>query len=94
MGRRLRKAREAREWSQEKLAGETGWELDRPAKGIHPSSVAMYERGERRIPIEAAIAFSQIFGLPTAYWLGLIDQYEADVLLALQKRPREAVGNR
>jgi transcriptional regulator with XRE-family HTH domain len=92
MGRRLRKARKSRGWSQEKLARETGWEEDHPARGIHPSSVAMYERGSRRVPIEAAQILSRIFGLPPAYWLGLIDEYEADVLLALQKRPQLASG--
>lgn len=94
MGRRLREARESRKWSQEKLAEETGWNPDHPNDGVHPSSIAMYERGERRVPIEAAQAFSRLFELPPPYWLGLIDQYEAEVLMAIQKRPRRAVASR
>lgn len=94
MGRRLREAREGREWSQEKLAEATGWSPEHPHKGVHPSSIAMYERGERRVSIESAQAFSQIFELPSPYWLALIDQYEADVLMAIQKRPRVAVAGR
>ena len=94
MGRRLRKAREARNWSQARLAEETGWSEDHPARGVHPSSVAKYERGERQVPIEAARALSELFGLPAPYWLALIDEYEADVLQAIQKRPRQAVGGR
>lgn len=96
MGRRLREARERRQWSQEKLAVETGWKIDKPVPtgAMHPSSVAMYERGERRLPIEIAQTLSRIFELPTAYWLAVVDEYEAEVLQALQKRPRPAVGGR
>jgi transcriptional regulator with XRE-family HTH domain len=94
MGRRVREARKARGWSQVRLAEETGWSLDHPHRGIHPSSVAMYERGERQVPVEAAQAFSKIFGLPPPFWLALIDEHESDVLLALQKRPRTATGGR
>lgn len=96
MGRRLCEARKKRGWSQERLAAETGWKVDKPVpKGaMHPSSVAMYERGERRLPIEIAQTLSGVFGLPTPYWLGVIDEYEAEVLQALQKRPRPAVGGR
>lgn len=94
MGRRLREAREKRKWSQEKLAEQTGWNPDHPKMGIHPSSIAMYERGERRVTIEAARTFSQIFGSPPPYWLALIDDYEADVLMAIQNRPRKAVASR
>jgi len=94
-GRRIRKARGDRGWSQEELAIESGWKHDRPVPrgAIHPSSVAMYERGERRIPREIAETLSHIFGRPAAYWLGAIDDYEADVLQALQ-RPRTAAGGR
>jgi transcriptional regulator with XRE-family HTH domain len=94
MGRRLRTARKARKWSQAKLASQTGWSEDHPTRGIHPSSIAMCERGERGVTIEAAMVFSELFGLPPPYWLALIDEYEADVLQAIQKRPRTAVGGR
>lgn len=94
MGRRLRKAREGRKWSQAKLAEETGWSEDHPTRGVHPSSVAMYERGERQVPIEAAVIFAKLFELPAPYWLALIDEYEADVLQAIQKHPQKAAGGR
>lgn len=96
MGRRLRLAREARGWSQEKMAEQSGWKPDKPVPrgAMHPSSVAMYERGERRLPIEIAQTLSRVFELPTPYWLAVIDEYEAEVLQAIQKRPRPAAGGR
>lgn len=95
MGQRMRRAREARGWSQERLAAETGYKEDQPVPrgAMHPSTVAMCERGERRVQIEDAQTLSRIFELPAAYWLALIDQYEAEVLQAIQ-RPRTAVGGR
>jgi transcriptional regulator with XRE-family HTH domain len=95
-GERIREARESRNWSQERLAAESGWKKDKPTpKGsMHPSSVAMYERGERRLPREIADTLSRMFNLPAAYWLGVIDEYEAEVLQAVKKRPRTAAGGR
>jgi transcriptional regulator with XRE-family HTH domain len=90
MGRRMRDARDARNWTIDRLAAETGWSDETPKAGIHPSTIAMYERGERRVPHETAIILERIFGAPVAYWLATIDEYEGGVLTAIRRGPQTA----
>lgn len=92
MGRRLRKARKARGWSQTALAQQTGYDPDSPGKGVHPSSIAMYERGQQRITHEAAREFERVLDMPIAYWLNAVDEFTAGLIVAASKRPTTATG--
>lgn len=90
MGRRLAACRKERGWSQAELAARTGWTLEdaeagKP-KGLSPSAIGNYEQGTRRIRNEEAEIFAQIFGLPSAYFLVVVDETEAEVIIAIRKR--------
>lgn len=90
MGRRLAECRDARGWTQAKLAAETGWTVEDAeagqAKGLSPSRIANYEQGLRRIGHEEAEIFGRIFAKPAAYFLVVIDEHEAEILIAMRKR--------
>lgn len=98
MGRRIRSERAARKWTQEDLAKATGWrqsEADEgTAKGLSPSRIANYEQGTRRIDNEEAEILASIFGLPSAYFLGVVNDHEARVLQALRATPPPRAASR
>lgn len=89
MGRRLAKCRKELDWSQARLAGETGWTQEDAdagqAIGFSPSRIGNYEQGSRRFKIEEAELFGRIFGRSPAYFLVLIDEREDDVIIAMRK---------
>lgn len=96
MGRRVREARLARDWTQEDLAKQTGWrqaDADHgKARGLSPSRIANYEQGTRRLDNEEADILEGVFGLPSAYFLAAIDAHEAQVLQAI--RSPKAIASR
>lgn len=88
MGARLREARKAMGLTQHDLAKLTGWSdasSAAEARGLRPTRLGNFERGERRIGIEEARIFEAIFGQPAAYFLGIIDKQEAEVIAALRR---------
>lgn len=90
MGRRLAESRTARGWTQAQLAKLTGWRLEDAeagkAKGISPSRIGNYEQGTRRFKNEEAEILGEVFGLPAAYFLVVLDEHEAEVIIAMRKR--------
>lgn len=82
-GRRLRDERIAKGWSQSQLATATGWRSGKPG-GISPGAIGNYEQGTRKIPRHRAKIFAELFGLPSAYFLGEITKHEAKVIAALR----------
>lgn len=101
MARRLRQSRKDRDWTQEELAEQTGWKHedadDGRALGVSPSAIGNYEQGTRRFSHEEAETFGRVFGLPSAYFLVVVDEHEAEVILAIRKRtepPRPSSAKR
>lgn len=98
MGRRLRAEREFKSWTLDRLALETGWtqaDADNgKAVGLSPTRLGNYERGERALGHAEAEILAEVFGLHAAYFLAAIDEYEANVLLAIKKGPKPARGRR
>lgn len=89
MGRRLRAARKARGWTQRELAMQTGWSDATEAseyRGFSPSRIGNFEQGTRRLGIEEAKAFERIFGQPAAYFLGILDAKEAEIIATLRRQ--------
>lgn len=90
MGKRLRAAREQKGWTQAQLSEKTGWRQsdadNGKATGISPSAVGNYEQGTRRFSLEEAEVFASVFELPSAYFLVVVDEHEAEVILAIRKR--------
>ena len=64
-GRRLRKAREAKGWSTEKLAGESG---------ISFGSVYAYENGKREPKVTQALAVARALGVSLDDLMAGIDE--------------------
>ena len=82
---RLKAAREARGWSQERLSQETGWEAgkaaeEQPRGALSPSRIGNYEQGTRLIGLEEAEIFSNLFEVPAPWFLGVVDRKEAEIL--------------
>jgi len=89
-GKRIRKARLQRQWSQEDLAMHTGWIASKPSRAqrtaLSPSRIANFEQGTRRVGLEEAQILATAFGeLPAPYWMGVITEQEAAVLAALRR---------
>lgn len=93
-GSRLAADRRARGWTQRQLSEKTGWtqrdEDEGRAHGISPSRIGNYEQGSRRIEVEEAEIFGEIFEMPAAYFMCLISEREARVLQALRGPPPPA----
>lgn len=98
MGRRIRRERSAREWTQEDLAKATGWRQsdadEGRARGLSPSRIANYEQGTRRIDIEEAEILATVFSLPSAYFLAAVSAHEAQVLQAIRSHPPSKAATR
>ena len=92
MAKRVRDQRKARKWTQLELAEATGWTAADDdagkAKGYSPSRIGNYEQGIRRLGIEEAEVFEDTFGLPSAYFLTVIDEREAQVVAAMRSKHR------
>jgi hypothetical protein len=75
--------------TQVEVSAETGWRQEDAdhgkAIGISPSQLGNYEQGTRRFQQEEAEQFSRVFGLPSAYFLVVIDDREAEVLMAIRR---------
>jgi transcriptional regulator with XRE-family HTH domain len=89
-GARIRKAREARHWSQKDLAEQTGWVSHKPSRAqrmsLAPSRIANFEQGTRRVGLEEARILTTALGeFPAPYWMGVISEQEAAVLAALRR---------
>lgn len=90
-GKRIRACRQEHGWSQEELAKQTGYVVDETKVGASsPSSIGMYEQGRRRIGFEEAEVFAKLFPEwpHPAYFMGVITDKEARVLIALGEAPR------
>jgi transcriptional regulator with XRE-family HTH domain len=72
------------DWTQGELAEATGWSQQTTDKGLSPSRIANFEQGTRRVGHEEAQIFEQVFGLPAAYFMALLDPKEAEVVAALR----------
>lgn len=83
-GVRLKECRKAQGWTQEELALATGWTTKVPSGGLSPSRIANFEQGTRRIGHEEAEAFQEAFGIPSAYFMAMLDPQEADVIATLR----------
>jgi transcriptional regulator with XRE-family HTH domain len=83
-GTRLKRCRRAMDWTQGELAEATGWSQQTTDKGLSPSRIANFEQGTRRVGHEEAQIFEQVFGLPAAYFMALLDPKEAEVVAALR----------
>jgi transcriptional regulator with XRE-family HTH domain len=83
-GARLKRARKAKDWTQDQLARRTGWAPDRPTGGLSPSRIANFEQGTRRIGHEEAAVFESVFQVPAAYFMVLLDHREADIIATLR----------
>lgn len=83
-GSRLRQCRKALEWTQTDLAEATGWSAESPSKGLSPSRIANFEQGTRRIGHEEAECFEEVFGVPAAYFMGMLDSKEAGAIALLR----------
>lgn len=64
---RLVAAREHKGWSRPDLVKNSGRSV---------SEIAQFERADRPVTIEAAAVFQELFDLPAAWFLGLIDSRE------------------
>ena len=60
LGRRLRQAREARGWTQARLADEMGLTQD---------AISLYERGERALRVEALVRLARALDVPIGFLL-------------------------
>lgn len=82
-GDRLKRCRLARGWTQEQLAKATGHEAHRARTGgLGPTRIANYEQGKRRIGYEEAETLARVFQeFPAAYFMGVVDEREASMLL-------------
>lgn len=92
-GKRIRRAREARKWSQKQLAEATGYqeETDRqPTAALKPSAIGNYEQGTRRVGWEEAVTIAAIFNeYPPAYYMAVITEDEARVIHAMRHGQRK-----
>lgn len=97
MGRRLADCRKRMNWTQAALAEQTGWKPEDAdagtAQGVAPSAIGNYEQGTRRIGNEQAEIFGRIFGLPSAYFMVVVDEHEAEIIIALRKRAPTPPGS-
>lgn len=89
-GQRIRAARDARGWTQEQLARQTGWVTHEPSRAqrsaLAPSRIANFEQGTRRVGLEEAQILAATFGdFPAPYWMGVISEQEAAVLAAMRR---------
>jgi transcriptional regulator with XRE-family HTH domain len=83
-GQRLRQFREQKGWTQAELARSTGWSEDvsrQPANALSPSRIGNFEQGTRRIGFEEAQVLEKLFHMPAAYFMGVISEDEARVLV-------------
>lgn len=89
MGRRVKKERLARDWTQRQLAEATGWNPDKDdgvQKGVlSPSRIGNFEQGTRRIRHEEAEILSRVFGRAAPYYLAAVDEREAAVLEVMRQ---------
>lgn len=88
-GERIKKARNARGWSQKELAKRTGWVSHKPSqaqpKALAPSRIANFEQGTRRVGYEEAQILAEAFAeMPPAYWMGIVSDQEGAVLAAMR----------
>lgn len=92
MSRRLIQWREKNAGTQADLATLTGWRAEdadnKKAKGLSPSRIGNYEQGTRLIDHEAAAILAKVSGLPEAYWLVVLDEREAQVIVAMRQTNR------
>jgi len=85
-GERMKRCRQERNWTQERLSVATGYEPDNPrGAGLSPTRIANYEQGTRRMGVEEAELLATIFTeYHAAYFLGLIDEREARMLALMR----------
>jgi transcriptional regulator with XRE-family HTH domain len=87
-GARLKRCREAMEWTQRELAIQTGWTDRKPDRAqplaLSPSRIGNFEQGARRIGVEEARILQRVFHVPAPYFMGEIDEKEAGVIAALR----------
>lgn len=75
-GARLREARIKAGYSQSELA-----KLAR----VTPAAIGNFEQGLRRPSHKNAAILERIFGLPSGYWMGVLNRQEAEIIAALRK---------
>lgn len=82
-GLRLRECREAAHMTQHQLSRATGYRVRKG--GLSPSQIGNFEQGTRRIGHEEADILTRIFSdYPAAYFMGLVDKREAEIIILLR----------
>jgi transcriptional regulator with XRE-family HTH domain len=84
--KRLIAARHGKGWSQQRLARETGWDLNKDASGqavagaLSPARIANFEQGTRGIGFEAAESIARAFrdAGPSTWFMGLGTKKQAE----------------
>ena len=83
---RLIAARHGKGWSQQRLARETGWDLNKAASSqevpgaLSPARIANFEQGSRGIGFEAAESIARAFrnAGPSTWFMGLGTKKQAE----------------